>query len=417
MHDNARYVAYEIIYEVMYHNGYSNLLLQNKINHFTRQDKALITKLVYGVLQNYDLLKYQLSLLDYRKLTPKNEVIILISLYQKYFLDKIPDYAIVNEALKIVKQISSKYETNFVAALLNQAFQNDLVYLESADPVAELSIKYSHPQWLIKLLFKQYGAKKAEQILANNHQEAEIFIRYNPLSEQVSRLHSNDLYRATDFAGTFVYHGDSIKGLAEYQDGIISVQDLASQQVARLLNPQPGMKVLDMCAAPGTKTTHLAELMHNQGHIDAVDIHQHRLQLIKQNAQRLGLDIIKVHCYDSTKLDDYFKAASYDMILCDAVCTGLGVIKRKPEIKYQDITTSMDRIIEIQQALLEQAYRLLKPGGQLVYATCTLNKKENEKQVAQFLAKHDDLTLSSEQTIFNFEYNSDGFYMALIVKK
>lgn len=417
MYNNVRYVAFDIIHEVVYQDGYSNLLLKNKINHFEDKDKALITNIVYGVLQNYDLLKHQLTLLDYQKLSHKNEIIILMSLYQKHFLDKIPDYAIVNEALKIVKAISSKYETSFVAALLNEALHNDLTYLDSDNNIDNLSIKYSHPQWLIKMWLKQYGEAITLKMLENNLEKADLFMRYNPITQQQQLIEDNDLYQATAFANAYTYHGGNVSDLAEYQRGMVSVQDLSSQQVGSLLNPQPGMKVLDMCAAPGIKTTHLAELMGNEGQIDAIDIHEHKIKLIEENAWRLGLDIINAKHYDATQLSDYIPDETYDMILCDAPCTGLGVIKRKPEIKYQDIAISMDQIMKTQAQLLEQAYPLLKAGGKLVYSTCTVNKKENEKQVQRFLAKYEDLELISEKTIFNFEYNSDSFYMALIVKK
>jgi 16S rRNA (cytosine967-C5)-methyltransferase len=157
--------------------------------------------------------------------------------------------------------------------------------------------------------------------------------------------------------------------------------------------------------------------MNNQGLIKAYDIYDHKIKLINNQAERLNLDIIEAKCYDATKLNEVEIEASFDLILCDAVCTGLGVIKRKPEIKYQDIVTSMDYIIDVQEKLLEQAYLLLKKGGTLVYSTCTTNKKENEKQVEKLLEKYDDLKFQEEVMIFNYEFGADSFYMAKITKK
>lgn len=415
--NNLRYLAYEAVYEVMFQQAYSNLLLQEKLNQLSDRDKGLVTKIVYGTIQNFDLLKFQLTQVKYQKISNKQLIIILISLYQRHFLDKVPGYAIVAEALKVSQMILDQYQTKFISALLNKLINLELLYCVDKDEDTNLAINYSHPLWYIKMVKKQYGKEMLLKIIKADNEEALIHLRYNIRSHSWTELLKDDLIKQSFVSETGLYYcGKDIANYYAYQQGLVSVQDFSSQAVALFLNPQPLMKVLDMCAAPGTKTTHLAELMDNQGLIKAYDIYEHKIQLIKQEAKRLKLDIIEANCCDATRLDDKEEAESFDMILCDALCTGLGVIKRKPEIKYQDIAKSMDYIIEVQKKLLKQAYRLLKKGGTLVYSTCTINKKENEQQIKSFLAQHADLKLSEERLIFNFEFGGDSFYLAKIIK-
>ena len=198
-----------------------------------------------------------------------------------------------------------------------------------------------------------------------------------------------------------------------FKEGLVTIQDESSQMVARLLNPGEDDVVLDMCGAPGSKTTHLGTLMNNKGLIDVYDFYPHKAKLIEDNAKRLGLSNIHVHTGDSTDLSLFDK--QYTKILLDGPCSGLGVLSRKPEIKYHD-SNAMDEIILIQAKLLENAYSLCIKGGNIVYSTCTINKKENEKQIEKFIKKHPDMHVVGERTILPFEYHSDGFYMCLLEK-
>lgn len=407
-----RLIAFEIIYEVLYQDGYSNLLLQKKLDDYPSYDKSLITKIVYGTIQNYDLLLYQLTQVKYDKLSNKNKVILAMSLYQKHFLEKIPDYSIVNEAIEIAKIVGNQYQAKFVGALLHELITKPLIYADTADEDVNLAINYSHPLYLIKMLKKQYRKDILVQYLKHNQGNAQIHLRYNINSQQRALLEADELIEKLG-DNAYLYKGQNIINYPFYQEGIVSVQDINSQKVAPFLSPDLKGNVLDMCAAPGSKTTHLAEIMQNKGHIKAYDIHPHKIKLITKQAERLHLNNISAHAYDATKLLEVENPASFDYILCDAPCTGLGVIKRKPEIKYHN---NMDEIIPIQSALLQQAYHLLKKDGILVYSTCTINKKENNKQIELLLKNHDDLILIEEKTLFNFETNGDCFYMAKLKK-
>ncbi|WP_423362897.1 16S rRNA (cytosine(967)-C(5))-methyltransferase RsmB [Mycoplasma sp. P36-A1] len=416
---NPRLVAYEAIYEVMFKEGYSNLILQKSMNALSEKDKGLCTTITYGTIQNFDLLNYQLTQVHYDKLNNKQLCIIIMSLFQKHFLTKIPDYAIIQQAEKVTEQVIDRNAKRFVVALLKQLLELPLIYAKTDNADKDLAINYSHPLWMIKMLKKQYGEETLLKILKSNNAIAKTHIRYNILSNKLDEVLKDPNVKKSEVVenGYYYLKGDLTKQ-EMYLKGYISIQDFSSQQVAIFADPKPDMKVLDMCAAPGTKTTHLAELMQDKGQIDAIDIYAHKIDLINEGAKRLDLKSIKTYLNDSTKLTETIPTESYDLILCDAVCTGLGVIKRKPEIKYQNIGQGMDEIMDVQRKLLEQAYQLLKKGGTLVYSTCTINKKENETMIAKFIEKHnDDLTLIAQKQILGFEVDGDGFYMAKIIKK
>ena len=416
--NNTRYLAYEAVYEVMFEQGFSNLILQNNLNHLNDRDKGLVTKIVYGTIQNFDLLKYQLKQVDYQKMSNQQLVIILISLYQFHFLDKIPRYAIIDEALKVAQMTLDQYQAKFINALLTRLTNLELSYCAAEDEDLKLSINYSHPLWFIKMIKKQYGKETLIKILEANNESAITHLRYNVMANCYDEIIKDEWIKPSPYVESGLYYYDkNISQYYAYEKGYVSVQDFSSQVVSLFMNPQPKMKILDMCAAPGTKTTHIAELMNNEGLIKAYDIYDHKIELINRQAQRLNLDIIKAKCYDATQLRKIEDKESFDMILCDALCTGLGVIKRKPEIKYQDISTSMDYIIDVQERLLEEAYYLLKVKGILVYSTCTVNKKENEKQIEKLLINHPNLCLIEEKMLYNFENGSDSFYMAKLIKE
>jgi 16S rRNA (cytosine967-C5)-methyltransferase len=267
------------------------------------------------------------------------------------------------------------------------------------------------------MIAKQYDLDTLKKILESNLEISKIHVRYNINSNKKEILDNNANFKKSNIVNNgYYYYGNDIQNLEPYQEGIISIQDFSSQLVGQIANPKSNIKVLDMCAAPGTKTMQLAELMYNQGEIIAYDIYDHKLNLIKDNAHRLKIDIITAKMGDASKLDGIEQANSFDLILCDALCTGLGVIKRKPEIKYQNINEAMDYIIKTQSELLEQAYRLLKVGGILVYSTCTINKKENEYQIKDFRDKHEDMFLESQRQILGYEQDGDGFYIARMIK-
>lgn len=413
---NARMFAYTALCQICIHKTYSNLYLRKELDKAEQKDKGLITTIVYGTLQNYRLCRYQWE--DLVQKLPKAETAVLLdmSAYQLFYMDKLPAYAIINEAVEIAKKHGGKKQGALVNAVLHKIMQRGQRELPK-DTLQKLAIKTSHPDWLINMWKAQYGEETCRAICESNMETRKQCARVNLM--RMSReefLAQDNSFTAGQLASSVYYQGTSLAHTSWYEDGMLSIQDEASQLVAYCVDPQPKERILDVCAAPGTKSTHMAELMQDEGEIICGDIHEHRVELIQQGADRLQLYSIHPVVMDATKLQG-LQEASFDRVLCDVPCSGYGVLARKSDIKYHMQSEDMDTLIPLQAAILEKASTMVKQGGILVYSTCTLNKKENEKQVETFLKKHEEFTLVSQRTIFPFEFGSDGFYIAKMEKK
>lgn len=413
-----RLIALEILLKYKQEKSYLNLTINSYFQKYelSRSQKDFITRVVYGTVQNQIYLEYVLKPHLKTRVKSYEKMLLLMSLYQHLMMDAIPDYAIINEAVNLAKKKKGIRTSQFINAVLKQAFLTQ-PSLEELSKEERLSIETSHPLWMVKMLCKQYGYSTTQKICQANNEPPLKCARVNTLLTSQDELLKDELWQKGKLAKDALYYqGGNIAYTKEFQEGLVTIQDESSQLVAPYLSPQPGDYVLDMCAAPGSKTTHLAALMHNQGKIDAYDLYEHKIPLIQQQLTRLQVSIVDVKAYDSTKLIELYPPLTFDKILLDAPCSGLGVLARKPEIKYHE-SNAMDEIIQIQQKLLENAYPLLKNGGNIVYSTCTINKKENEKQIQAFIKRHPDMKVIKEQTILPFEYHSDGFYMCLLEKE
>lgn len=335
-----------------------------------------------------------------------------MSIYQFRFLDRIPNYAIVNEAVNIGKKLNPKY-AGFVNATLKKIFESkeDIFEIKLTDETKKLSIKYSFPLSLYLILRNEYNEEVARKVMEDNLTIPKIAFRVNTLKitqdELLTKYAGYNLTKSVVSPVGVIVEKPVINS-EMFEEGLIFIQDEMSMRIAEVLDPQETDRVLDMCSAPGGKTTHLSQLMNNKGIIDACDISERKLNLIKTNAKRLGITNIYPHLLDARKITASVK---YDKILCDAPCSGLGVIKRKPEIKYHSFTNEkLANLVEIQKQLLEKAYELLKPGGILVYSTCTFEVYENNLQIRNFLAKYNDLEIIATEQTFGYENNTDGFY-------
>lgn len=413
----AREKAFEALCEIVLNGQYSNLYLRKQLNDFNEVDKSFITSLVYGTMQNYLYVRYQWQ--DYVKDKIAQDMAILMdmSIYQLLMMDKVPEYAIVNEAVDIASRKHKGKYKSMINAMLRRYLREGKKEVEGLEE-EKLSIETSHPLWLVMMWKSQYGLEKTKQICYEDQKVAHQCARVNTmLSSKEKILAENPMFVEGKLSpDALIYMKGNIASTLEYQKGYVTIQDEASQCVAHLLDPKPMEKVLDACAAPGTKTTHLAQLMKNQGEIIALDIHEHRVQLIEEGAKRLGFDIIHPLCLDATTLSEVFEQESFDKVLADVPCSGYGVMKRKNDIKVRMKSSDMDEIIPLQRAILNECATMVKKEGILVYSTCTLNKKENEKQVENFLKTHDDFELLSQRTIFPYEYDTDGFFMAKLRK-
>lgn len=393
-----RYWVYRALYEVIVHQVYSNLYLKNNLYQVDCKDQALATNIFYGTIQNYSFCQYVWKQYAHYKVSDKIDVLLSMSVYQLIFLDKVPSYAIVNEAIEIAKKEEPRSK-GFVNAILRKINKNKINYPENE--FNRLSIQYSLPVWLLKMWDKQYGSMQMRNMLPYCNQIMPLYIRYNP----------NYTFETTyeHICGTlYKTNLNQIANNQLYKDGKISVQDEGSYQICLFLDIKENMNVLDCCAAPGTKSMAIAEMLHHSGHVDCIELHEHRKELIEKDIQRLSLNNVSCFCQDARDLSSFLE---YDRVLCDVPCSGYGVLSRKPDIKLKMKPEDMDTLIPLQYEILESASKHVKKGGILVYSTCTINKKENEKQIEIFIENHSNYECLEMKTIFP-QKEKDGFYMA-----
>ena len=393
-----RYWVYRALYEVIVHQVYSNLYLKNNLYQVDCKDQALATNIFYGTIQNYSFCQYVWKQYAHYKVSDKIDVLLSMSVYQLIFLDKVPSYAIVNEAIEIAKKEEPRSK-GFVNAILRKINKNKINYPENE--FNRLSIQYSLPVWLLKMWDKQYGSMQMRNMLPYCNQIMPLYIRYNP----------NYTFETTyeHICGTlYKTNLNQIANNQLYKDVKISVQDEGSYQICLFLDIKENMNVLDCCAAPGTKSMAIAEMLHHSGHVDCIELHEHRKELIEKDIQRLSLNNVSCFCQDARDLSSFLE---YDRVLCDVPCSGYGVLSRKPDIKLKMKPEDMDTLIPLQYEILESASKHVKKGGILVYSTCTINKKENEKQIEKFIENHSNYECLEMKTIFP-QKEKDGFYMA-----
>lgn len=423
--DLSRKTAYEILFEIEKEEAYSNLTINRFMEKNRPDNPAFIRELVYGVLENKILLDYYLDKLipsGIKKVKKKEATLLRLGLYQLIFMDSVPDYAAVNETVTLAKKLVRGREGFINGVLRGYMKKGSEIKLpdETKDLKHYLSIKYSFPLWLIEKWDKQYGMEECKKLLEASNARPKLSIRVNV--NKTSREELKDYleekgYEVTE--GTFSNRTLHVKGSGlledeRYTEGYFSIQDEASTVAADELGAKPGETVIDVCAAPGGKTSAIAELMGNNGKVYSCDIYEHKLELIDKLAERLDLSIIEPTLLDGTSGNAEWNETA-DRVLADVPCSGLGVIRRKPEIKYKDITDFRE-LVKIQKSILENAANYVKPGGTLVYSTCTINKDENELQVKAFLENNNGFELISEKQFLPTE-DIDGFYVCKMIKK
>lgn len=445
---SAREVALEILTRVEQDKAYSNLLLNQMLQRhpLEKADTGLVTEIVYGTIQHLNTIDYYLNRFvakGVQKLEPWVRALLRLSLYQVVYLERIPAHAIVNEAVNLAKKKGHQGISGMVNGVMRNVIrQKEQLAIPNDLPLAErMALKYSHPKWMVVRWIKQFGEQTTELICkANNtapktsarvniikHTQAEILaiLQQEGMEAKPSELAPN---------GIIVEHGGNLAFTRWFAEGSISIQDESSMLVAEALNPYPGMRVLDCCAAPGGKTAHLAEIMQDKGKVMACDVHEHKIALIRDQADRLKLGSIETVLCDALDLAKQYPAESFDCILLDAPCSGLGVIRRKPDLKWSKQEVEIAAISLLQNQLLNAVHGLLKPGGVFVYSTCTIEYAENQGLIAAFLEQQPQFTLEAFPSehlrgihsaasivgmlqILPQHYNSDGFFIARMRKK
>lgn len=396
----ARQLAAEILLKVETRDAYADLLLDHSLRAFSLSplDRALLTELVYGTLRWRGKIDWYLQPRLRQPISSMDGYLrnlLRLTLYQLLFLDKIPNYAAVNEGVKLAKNYGGSKAGGLVNAVLRRILRekNQLSLPDrERDPIGYLSVAYSHPDWLVRKWLRELATEDMEALLAANNKEAPLTLRANRLKEGrdaiCERLHERGLdARPTAWSpqGIRVKSGSAVDRLPGFEEGLFQVQGEASQLVGCLLDPRPGERVLDGCAAPGGKATHLAELMQDKGEIVAADVSVRGVQKIQENMRRLSLTSIHPVVADITEGLTGALALPYDRILVDAPCSGLGTLRSHPEAKWRRSEQDIQRLARLQKKMIKRIASYLKPGGVLVYATCTLSHEENENVVEEFL--------------------------------
>lgn len=447
----ARDVALEVLIKVEREKSYSNIELNRLLSNseLSPVDVGLVTELVYGTLQRQGTLDWYLEPFVRKGLDTLDDWVrelLRMSVYQLKYLQKVPQGAAIHEAVDIAKERGHRAVSSFVNAVLRNVLRHadKRRIADIQDLVKQLALEYSHPEWLVKRWLNVWDEATVALICEANNRPPLHTIRVNPLkmsrAELKQKLQAEKreaIVRVSDVTtqGLIVERYGNVARSVSYRDGLCSIQDESSMLVGEALQPGPKSRVLDMCAAPGGKATHLAELMGGTGTVEAYDVHAHKVKLIRDQAERLHLPNVTAKQADARQLPDLV-SVKYDHVLLDAPCSGLGVIRRKPEIRWRKSEHDIGSLVELQQQLLDAAAELVKPGGILVYSTCTLEPQENEQQVKQFLQRHPsyalDKTLSNllpESVVSRTQlepgmlrilpqhFHSDGFFISRMMRR
>ncbi len=424
---NARELAINVLYKVEFGEGYSNVTLDKELNKSDLEpvDKAFASELVYGVLTwkiTLDEIIKMYSSIKIKKISPWILNILRTGIYQIVFLDKVPESAAVNESVKLAKQYGHEASSKFVNAILRKIEKNEmeklLAYI-ATKPILEdeiISIVTSHPLWMVDELLKEYDKKFVTELLNANNITPEITLRSNRLKTTRDELYKLLLLKKIDCKKGNLEDSIKVRKMSDFKGKLFTVQDEAAQLACLKLAPEAGEVVLDACSAPGGKTTYLAEIMENKGKIEAWDIHPHRVRLVEEAAKKLDIDIIHATVHDATIVMPNYKE-KFDKILLDVPCSGLGVIRKKPDIKWTRQPEDFEELMSVQEKILDTCSEYLKSGGRMVYSTCTVLKRENEEQIEKFLLTHSDFMLVEQTKLFPNVNETDGFYIAVLEKK
>lgn len=431
MIDKTREIALKILYKIDKEEAYSNLVLNEEVKQnrekLNEKDIGLISEIIYGVTTwrlTLDEIIKKYSKIKLKKISLWILNILRMGAYQIIFLDKIPKSAAVNESVNLAKRYGHSSSSNFVNAILRKIEKCDYQeFFQIKDDIERISKTTSMPEWIIKELLTNNNIEKVEEICKNSNLKPKTTVRINKLKttkdELIKKLEEKNIeYKETEYEDFLILEKiKDIENLDLFKQGFLTVQDISAGLAALSLQPEKGDKILDACSAPGGKTTYLAEMMQNEGMILAWDIHEHRTKLIKQNAKRLGIDIIKTEERNATIYNEDLNE-KFDKILLDVPCLGIGVIKRKPDIKWQRKPEDIKEITEIQEGILENCSKYLKQGGKLIYSTCSILKNENEDIINNFLQKNKKFEIIENgiKNIIPCE-DKDGFFICILHKK
>ncbi len=416
-----RLLAFKILSKIEHDKAYSNITLDIELSKYNANSAPFVCALVYGVLERKITLDYFLSKFltqPLKKLNPQVLTILRMGVYQIKYMDKVPDSAAVNESVKLSKKNKCGFASGLINSVLRKIATNDVELPKTDNKIYDLSVTYSCPENLVLNYVNDYGFEITEQILKSSIGSVPTIVRVNTLkittSNLIKELLKEDIVakECENESSLEIVSGNSLFKSECYNKGYFHAQDIASQTCLENLSPQSGDVVFDMCSAPGGKSFTMAEMMNNCGKIYSFDMYDHKIKLINDGSKRLGINIIDARIGDASVFNPNLPRA--DKILCDVPCGGLGVIRRKPEIKYKDFDF-VDKLCELQYNILNNASLYVKSGGVLMYSTCSLSKKENECVCERFLREHKDFKNGGMVTLYPTR-NNDGFFFAKFIK-
>ena len=429
---NVRELILDVLLEITKNGEYSHIAIKNtldKYQYLEKQERSFLTRVCEGTLENMILIDYvinQFSKVKVNKMKPVIRCILRSSVYELKFMDSVPVSATCNEAVKLAQKKGFHNLKGFVNGVLRNISRNlEQISMpdEEREPEKWLSVKYSIPEWLIEKWQKQYDKTQLEEMFQAFLEKSATSIRVNTEkttkeelikeleAEQITVMENEEVPNALYIDGY-----DFLSGITAFQEGMFYVQDVSSMLVSLWAEPKEGAQVIDVCAAPGGKSIHMAELLHGTGMVEAGDLTEYKVSLIEENIERCGLTNIRAKQADARVLEED-SVGKADIVIADLPCSGLGVIGKKPDIKYKMSEAKCAELAALQREILHTVQNYVKSGGVFMYSTCTINPQENEENVQWFLKEHADFELERQQQILPKKGKNDGFFLARMVRK
>ena len=429
---NVRELVLDILMEVNEKEQYSHLVIRdvlNKYQYLEKQERAFLTRLAEGTIEHMlemDFVINSFSKVKVMKMKPLIRNLLRMSVYQIKYMDSIPDAAVCNEAVKLAKKRGFGQLRGFVNGVLRN-IARDLDKLqypdEKLEPVRFLEVTYSVPAWMVEQWTKDYGYAQTKSICESFLKERPITIRTNLLRIQPEELKEKleaegvTAVAVPEVSYAFEISGfDYLNSLESFEEGLFYVQDISSMMVAEKAAPEKGSYIIDVCAAPGGKSSHLAEKLEGTGTVEARDLTEYKVSLIEENIERHGLENMNAVQMDATVLDEA-SIDKADVLICDLPCSGLGVMGKKTDIRYKMTAEKQQDLVKLQREILSTVHAYVKPGGTMVYSTCTIHKGENEDNVNWFIKEYPEFELISCEQMFPGGTYRDGFFIAKMIRK
>ena len=421
----ARELALKVLLDIEENNNYSNIAINKHFKNvnLNNQDRGLATEIIYGVVENKYYLDYiidKLSKIKCKKMNIYVKILLRMGIYQILLLNSISDYAAVNETVSLVKKYD-KRSSGFVNAILRNVIRQKDTIGEvdlKDDKIMYLATRYSYKPWMIKNWINNFSEEFTEDLLEANSEKPSVYLRTNTLKisrdSLIEKLKSEGINCSIVPTVDEAIRVENLKNIENnqlFKDGLFTIQDISSMIVGKVMNPKENSLVLDVCSAPGGKTTHLATLMNNTGKVVSRDIFDHKLKLIQSTVDRLGLTNVEVQSFDASVLDEE-SIDKFDYVLADVPCSGLGIIRRKPEIKYKEKAELKD-LPKIQKDILKNASKYVKVGGTLIYSTCTIQDNENIEVIKDFLDNNNNFKLVPINEVKVDLDNQDNGYLKI----